>query len=163
MRLEKTATLTEIITQGPLAELRERTGHVARLDALLGFYLDARLRRLVRVASYQEGILVLAASNSTVAGQLRYLSRIYMQQLRQHREFCELRRIQAVTAATTPASRPPKKAQPRLRRLSAETAELLTSLSEGLGPGEVSEALRRLARHVETAEEAESRRSSSDL
>ena len=89
MRLEKTATLTEIISQGALASLRERSGLITRLDTLLGFYLDERMRQLVHVASYQEGTLVLTCTNSTVAGQIRYLSRIYMQQLRQHGELCE--------------------------------------------------------------------------
>lgn len=148
MRQEKTVTLTEIIKQGALASLRERSGLIHRLDTLLGFYLDERLRQLVRVAAYQDGTLVLACTNSTVAGQLRYLSRIYMQQLRQHGELCELVRIHAVIGRATPASRPAKTGKP-LRRLSPATAELLTALSEDLGRGEVSEALRRLARHAE--------------
>lgn len=159
MRKEKVSTLTEIIKQGPIGSLRERSGRIHQLDTLLGFYLDARLRQVVQVASYHEGVLTLACSNSTVAGQLRYLSRIYMQQLRQHDEFCEIKRIQAVIRSTTLATRPQKQGQ-RLRRLSPATAELLNSLSEDLGSGEVSEALRRLARHVEAAGETESGRSS---
>lgn len=161
MRLKKTSTLTEIIAQGPLGSLRERSGLIHKLDTLLGFYLDVRLRQMVHVASYQEGALTLACTNSTVAGQLRYLSRIYMQQLRQHGEFCELKRIIAVTGSATSTSRPPKPDRP-LPRLSPATAELLTSLSEDLGSGEVSEALRRLARHVAPAGEEESHRSSKD-
>ena len=149
MRLEKTATLTEIISQGALASLRERSGLINRLDTLLGFYLDARLRQLVRVASYRDGTLTLTCTNSTVAGQIRYLSRIYMQQLRQHGELCELVRIHPVIGHKTCTPRPGKTGKP-LRRLSASTAELLTDLSKNLGGGEVSEALRRLARHAKT-------------
>lgn len=149
MRFQKTSTLTEIITQGPLRALRERSGLIARLDSLLGFYLDERLRHQVRVASYHEGTLTLAAGNSTVAGQLRYLSRIYMQQLRQHSEFCELKRIHAVIGPSATDRPAPQTRQPPLRRLSPQTAEMLNCLSDDLGGGEVSEALRRLARHVE--------------
>lgn len=157
MRLAKTSTLTEVLAQGRLAPLQESSSLIRRLDALLGFYLDQRLRQSVQVAGYQEGTLVLACSNSTVAGQLRYLSRIYMQQLRQHGEFCDLRRIKAVISHTTPVQ---KQTGTRLRRLSPATAALLESLSSELGSGEISEALRRLARHVETAEETNPHRSS---
>ena len=152
MRQEKTVTLTEIIGQGALGALRARSGLLSRLDTLLGFYLDQRLRQWVHVAAFQEGTLTLACTNSTVAGQLRYLSRIYMQQLRQHAEFCELKRIRAVIQPASPASGPPPAPRhPKLRRLSPATARLLTSLSEDLGKSEVSEALRRLARHAEPA------------
>lgn len=157
MRFQKTSTLTEILSQGKLATLKERSGLMQRLDTLLGFYLDPRLRQLVQVAAYQDDTLVLCCANSTAAGQCRYLSRIYMQQLRQHSEFCELRRISVVIA---PATLTTARQGQRLRRLSPATAELLTALSNDLGSGEISEALRRLARHVETAEQPDSRRSS---
>lgn len=148
MRFQKTSTLTEILAQGPLGSLRERSSQIRRLDTLLGFYLDARLREMVQVAAYQDGTLVLACTNSTIAGQLRYLSRIYIQQLRQHGEFCELKRINPVIGPSSPTR---SRTQERLRRLSPATAELLNALSDDLGSGEVSEALRRLASHVDTA------------
>lgn len=160
MRLEKTATLTEILAQGNLHALKKRSGLISQLDMLLGFYLDQRLRQWVQVASYHEGTLTLACSNSTIAGQLRYLSRIYMQQLRQHGELCDLKRINAVIKPATQASRSSALRHPPLRKLSQATAELLSTLSEDLGRGEVSEALRRLARHVETVEDDEKDRSS---
>lgn len=148
MRQEKTSTLTEILAQGRLGSLRERSGRLERMDAVLGFYLDQRLRSQVHVAGYQDGSLVLACSNSTVAGQLRYLSRIYMQQLRQHAEFCDLGRIKAVITAPTGV----KPRQPRpLPRLSEATGHLLTELAADIGDPEISEALQRLARHARTA------------
>lgn len=157
MRLEKTATLTEILAQGRLGSLQERSSLIARLDTLLGFYLDQRLRQLVQVAAYQDGNLILTCTNATVASQLRYLSRIYIQQLRQHGEFRELARIKAVVAPAETTRRRPAAAP---RRLSAATADLLRSLSDDLGSGEVSEALQRLARHGETADGANPHRSS---
>ncbi len=159
MRFKKASTLTEILAQGKLCSLRDRSRLIQRLDVLLGFYLDQRLRQMVQVGAYQEGSLILTCANSTVAGQCRYLSRIYMQQLRQHGEFCELKRINVVIAASTPATRA-RDGQPRLRRLSPATAELLQALSDDLGSGEVSEALQRLARHVGTAEGVDKDRSS---
>jgi hypothetical protein len=159
MRFQKTSTLTEILAQGKLGSLQQRSSLIERLDSLLGFYLDQRLRKLVQVTGYLEGTLILACANSTVAGQCRYLSRIYMQQLRQHSEFCELKRINAVIVPTTPANRT-RIGQAPLRRLSPATAELLQALSEDLGSGEISEALQRLARHVDTAEGGNKDRSS---
>lgn len=157
MRQEKTSTLTEILAQGRLGSLKERSRRLERLDALLGFYLDQRLRQQVHVAGYHEGTLVLACANSTVAGQLRYLSRIYMQQLRQHAEFCDLGRIKAVIAPAPPASTRP--AGPP-RQLSPATAGLLRSLADDLGGGEISEALRRLARLGDRARDTDKDRPS---
>lgn len=160
MRLEKTSTLTEVLAQGNLHTLKERSGLISKLDILLGFYLDQRLRQWVHVASYHEGTLTLTCSNSTIAGQLRYLSRIYMQQLRQHGELCDLKLIKAVITPANQASRTPAVKHPPLRKLSPATAELLSTLSDDLGRGEVSEALRHLARHVDTARDTEKGRSS---
>ncbi|HEX4869847.1 MAG TPA: DciA family protein [Moraxellaceae bacterium] len=157
MRHEKTTTLSDILAQGRLGSLRERSSRIERLDTLLGFYLDQRLRQQVRVAGYQDGTLVLACANTTVAGQLRYLSRIYMQQLRQHAEFCDIGRIKAVIAPASPAAGKPRKPP---RRLSPATADLLRALSEDLGGGEISEALQRLARHGDPAREGKPDRSS---
>lgn len=157
MRQEKTSTLTEILAQGRLGSLRERSRRLERLDALLGFYLDLRLRQQVQVAGYQDGTLVLACANSTVAGQLRYLSRIYMQQLRQHAEFCDLGRIKAVMAPTPAAARRPPRPP---RQLSPAAAGLLRSLADDLGGGEISEALQRLARHGDAVRDPDTGRPS---
>lgn len=159
MRQEKTSTLTEILAQGRLGSLKERSRRLERLETLLGFYLDQRLRQQVQIAGYQDGTLVLACTNTTMAGQLRYLSRIYLQQLRQHAEFCDLGRIKAVIAHPEGVAARP--ARP-LRRLSPATAGLLTALAQDLGEGEISEALQRLARHVDAAGEPRKPHSSSD-
>jgi hypothetical protein len=148
MRQEKVSTLTDILAQGRLGGLRERSCHLNRLDTLLSFYLDGRLRPLIQVAAYQDETLTLACANSTVAGQLRYLGRIYIQQLRQHDELRALKRIRAVTLPATSVILTPKTTRPPLKKLSPTTAGLLLSLSDGLGGGELSEALRQLARHV---------------
>lgn len=157
MRLEKTSTLAEILGQGRLGSLQERSHRLQRLDTLLGFYLDQRLRQLVHVAGYQDGTLLLACANTTVAGQLRYLSRIYMQQLRQHAEFCDIGRIKVVIATDAPTGNPKNKTA---RHLSPAAATLLRELSDDLGAGEISEALQRLARHEGPAGEGKADRSS---
>lgn len=150
-RLEKTTKLTEILHQGSLAAFAHTAQQLARLDEILGLYLDTHLRNLVQVASYKEGILTLATGNSAAAGQLRYLSRIHVQRLRQHDEFCGLSRIKVVSAPAkretcSPGEPPP----PALPRLSPATGTLLMALAESLRGEEVSEALRRLASHTGT-------------
>lgn len=149
-RLEKTTKLTEILHQGSLAALARTAQQLARLDEILGLYLDSNLRNVVQVASYKEGILTLATGNSAAAGQLRYLSRIHVQRLQQHDEFCGLSRIKVVSA---PAKREesPESPQLALPRLSPVTGALLMELAESLHGGEVSEALLRLASHTGTS------------
>lgn len=147
-RLQKTARLTEILNQDSLAAYKQTAQTLARLNEILGLYLDTQLNQVVRIASWKEGTLTLVTANSTAAGQLRYLSRIHLQRLRQHDEFCGLLRIRVVNAQPTSTHRE-KPAAP-LQRLSPETGVLLTELAESLGQGEVSEALRRLASHTQT-------------
>lgn len=147
-RLKKTTRLAEILDQDSLAAYKQTAHDLARLQEILGLYLDTQLNRVVHVASWKDGTLTLATPNSTAAGQLRYLSRIHLQRLRQHDEFCGLLRIKVVSSQTTPPSRE-KPASP-LQRLSPETAGLLLELADSLGQGEVSEAVRRLARHRRT-------------
>jgi len=150
-RLEKTTKLTEILHQGSLAALAHTAQQLARFDEILGLYLDTHLRSVVQVASYKEGILTLATANSAVAGQLRYLSRIHVQRLRQHDEFCGLSRIKVVSApAKRETGETGETTQLALPRLSPATGTLLMELAESLLDGEVSEALRRLARHTGT-------------
>lgn len=145
-RLRKTARLVEVLEQDSLAAYKQTARELARLNEILGLYLDTQLNRVVQVASYRDGTLTLATANSTAAGQLRYLSRIHLQRLRQHDEFCGLLRIKVVSAPPDMENRE-KPANP-LQRLSPETGSLLRELAESLGQGEVSEALRRLARHA---------------
>lgn len=145
-RLRKTTRLDEVLRQDSLAAYTRAAGELARLDEIVGLYLDTQLNRVVRVASYREGTLTLATANSSAAGQLRYLSRIHLQRLRQHDEFCGLLRIKVVSTPPDPSSQE-RPAHP-LQRLSPETGSLLRDLAESLGQGEVSEALRRLASHA---------------
>ncbi|MFN3586869.1 MAG: DciA family protein [Moraxellaceae bacterium] len=147
-RLEKPSALNEILATGALSTLRQHTERLQRLDAILGLYLDSHLRPQVQVAGYAEGILTLTCGNGSLAGQLRYLSRIYMQQLRQHAEFCALDRIRVVSGVAR-TTMPPARER-TVPPLSAEVGALLTAAADSLAGGEVSEALRRLARHALT-------------
>lgn len=150
MSQKKVHTLTDVLSQGALQSLRQRAAEYGSLNTLLGLYLDNRMRHQVRVVAYTAGTLTLAANNTTVAGQLRYLSHIYMQQLRVHNEFCDLKRISVTvdtenrdeTRITKTHQQPPK------RTISPQTAKLLEETADSLGEGELSEALRRLASHV---------------
>lgn len=148
-RLKKTATLTDILTQGSLGVMQSQSRLNDRLKMLLDFYLDAAQQPHVSVSSYREGTLTLMTDNSSLVGQLRYLSHIYKQRLGQHPEFCELKRIQVLLSPTTSnfdASHPRKR--PPARRLKPETAELIKRTADNLGGGKVSEALYRLASFV---------------
>lgn len=147
-RLKKTVRLEEVLRQDSLAAFAHVARDLARLNEILGLYLDTQLNQVVRVASYQEGTLTLATANSAAAGQLRYLSRIHLPRLRQHDEFCGLVRIKVVT--TSPERATSEKPATPLRRLSPETGALLNELAESLGSGEVSEAIRLLATHART-------------
>lgn len=147
-RLQKTVRLGEVLNQDSLAAFTHAAQGLTRLSDILGLYLDTQLSRVVQVAAYKDGTLTLATANSAAAGQLRYLSRIHLQRLRQHDEFCGLVRIRVVSASPERASREKPPVPPR--HLSPQTGALLNELADALGQGEVSEAIRRLATHART-------------
>lgn len=147
-RFKKVSALAEVLNFGDLGLLKNHALATNTLDQILGLYLDAHLRQLIRVASYRQGSLTLACRNATVAGQIRYLSHIYTQQLRQHPEFCDIKRITAVITTANAGNTQTARTQPKLQRLSLETAELLLSVANSVEDREVSQALRRLASHT---------------
>jgi hypothetical protein len=148
-RLEKPHTLTDVLSQGKLKTLQDQLDYQQQLNNLVNACLDAPLRHQVRVSHYQGGVLTLSTHSSSLASQLRYLNRIYLQRLHLHDEFCDLTRIQIshipmAGADLTPTTR--LKTPPR--RLSLQSAKYLQALAEDMGEGEVSEALYRLASHA---------------
>lgn len=144
MRKLKAASLGEIITSKSFANVYENASMLARLETIFGLYLDQGMRSACHISSFREGTLTLVTPHATVAGQLRYLSRIFTQQLRQHPEFDALKRIKVLAYA--PAAGNSRPAKPK-RQLSQNTIELLRATASGLDDPEISGALERLARH----------------
>jgi hypothetical protein len=146
MRLRKTHALTAIMSQGKLKALQDQLGHLDRLNTLLALHLDRQFCLHVKITSYKEGVLTLGTDNSSLASQLRYLSRIYLPQLKQHDEFCDLTRIHvSITPTNGQLTAPRQRKKAPRNQLSPQAAAHLTMLADALGGGEVSEALYRLA------------------
>jgi len=145
MRMLKTASLGEIVSSKSFAKVSETTTQLAKLEAILGLYLDAGMRSACRISSFNAGTLSLVSPQTAVASHIRYLSRIITQQLRQHGEFAELKQLRVLVYSplASPVRRP---ALPALR-LSAATASLLRETASLLDDPEISGALERLARH----------------
>lgn len=152
MRMRKVASLGDVISSKRFASVYDTASKLNRLEAILGLYLDQTLRAACHISSFADGDLTLVTPHPTVASQLRYLSRIFMQQLRTHGEFGSLKRIKVLAYAPVVGgpSRPPK---PRMQ-LSRETAALLRDTAVMLDDPEISGALERLARHGDDPSDA---------
>jgi hypothetical protein len=144
MRMRKVASLGDIVLSKSFASVRATTARLSALEAIFGLYLDAGLRAACRISSFDQGILTLVTAQPAVAGHLRYLSRIFTQQLRQHEEFQGLERIR-VLAYTPPATASKPSRAPL--RLSEDTVALLNDTARSMADPEISGALQRLARH----------------
>lgn len=144
MRMRKVASLDEVIISKSFANVRARTKKLQRLEAILSLYINPELKTVCKIAAYEEGTLTITTPHAAAASQIRYLSRIYIQQMRQHGELQDLKRINAV--ATRPHIPPAKTIKPAIT-LSENTVSLLESTAQELGDPELSEALMRLARH----------------
>ena len=145
MRMQKVASLGEIVSSKSFAKVAETTTRLGKLEAILALYLDAGLRSACRISSFNGATLALVSDQTAVASHLRYLSRIITQQLRQHAEFAELKQLRVLVFA--PVSGPIKRPALPPMRLSAATASLLRETAELLDDPEISGALERLARH----------------
>ncbi len=144
MRMRKVASLNEVLHSKKLATVQESTQQLAQLEGIFALYLDERLKSVCRIAAFQQGVLTLVTTQPAAASQIRYLSRIYIQQLCQHREFSGLKRLSVLTR--TPHQAPQRPTKPALS-LSPATIHLLKETAASLDEPEISEALRRLARH----------------
>jgi hypothetical protein len=142
--MRKTASLGAIVSSKSFAKVRETTEKLAALEAILGLYLDAGLRTACRISSFAQGTLTLVTPQPAVAGHLRYLGRIFTQQLRQHGEFQGLERIRvlAFAASAGPAPRTP----PVPRCHSESTAAMLKETAQMLAEPESNGARTGLAR-----------------
>lgn len=143
MRYMKPVTLADVfkgsrLTRSHQNELRKQH------ETIWQKQMDASVRSSCRLHMLREGTLTITADNATSASQLRYLSRIIIQQLLCHAEFSGLQRLRIQVRPSITAPR--KQAKP-LPRLSPETAKHLKEAADSLGKSELSGRLRALARH----------------
>ncbi|MBK8327133.1 MAG: DUF721 domain-containing protein [Moraxellaceae bacterium] len=131
------------ITSSPLLRtLNTQVLYLGRLNTIVAEILPA-IKTQCQVASYVNGVLTLQTHNHALLGQLRYLHAQYLQQLRQHKVFTNLIKIQFLLAEDLqPARAQNEPAKP----LSEQTKKLLLETAQSMADAELSEALRHLAR-----------------
>ena len=83
----------EILSSPLLKTLNTQVLYLSKLNAIVAELLPA-LKTQCHVACYVNGVLTLQTHNQALLGQLRYLQIQYLQQLRQHKVFGNLIRIQ---------------------------------------------------------------------
>lgn len=132
----------EINSSPLLRTLNTQVLYLGKLNAIVTEILPA-IKTQCQVASYVNGVLTLQTHNHALLGQLRYLHAHYLQQLRLHKVFKNLIRIQFLLAEELHIARAQNEpAQP----LSDETKKLLLETAQSVADTQISEALRRLAR-----------------
>lgn len=145
MRYLQPVKLSVILRGTPVAQAHQANALGTQHEIVWRNQVDATVRSSCRLLSLREGTLTIAADNPTSAGQLRYLSRILVQQLQCHAEFSGLQRLRILVRPAAPLPRN-RQARP-LPRLSSATAKHLREVADSLGLAELSKGLRALARH----------------
>lgn len=145
MRYRSPTQLSEILSRSPLSRIHRSNELRRSHETVWQNQIDSTIRSSCRLHVLREGTLTIAADHQTVASQLRYLSRIIVQQLRCHAEFRDLQRLRVIVRPAPPA---PKRQAKALPRLSQNTARHLQDVADSLGKSELSERLRALARHA---------------
>ena len=140
MRLPKLGRI--LSTEGELQPLVSKARDIAALAGLVDGFLPADLGRLVRVANFREGELVLLAANSSVAAKLKLLapslSRFLVEQRWQVNSVSL--RVQPNTPKTAPA------ATQKSAYFSTHTLNSLHALHEGMADSPARDALGGLLR-----------------
>lgn len=131
------------INSSPLLQtLNTQVLYLGKLNAIVSQIIPA-IKTQCYVASYVNGVLTLQTHNNALLGQLKYLHAQYLNQLRQHKVFANLLKIQFLLAVDVqPARAQHEPAKP----LSDTTKKLLLETAHSIADAELSEALRHLAR-----------------
>lgn len=145
MRQSRPQPLTVLLDTPRLHPLWRGSQLRAAHEAIWLRVVDPSLRTSCRLASLRGGTLSVVTSHATVAGQLRYLQRLLIQQLSCHEEFRGLQRLQITVGDLGRRVKPQHKPLPRI---SESTRQHLKEVADSLGNSELSGALLRLARHA---------------
>jgi hypothetical protein len=95
-----------------------------------------------QVASYEQGVLCIAAEHHAAASQLRYLQAHYVEQIKTLDYFSGLHRLKVIVEI---APTPRKTLQAPLPKLSEDTKQMLIDTAGVFDDPELSEALLRIA------------------
>jgi hypothetical protein len=142
MRSDSVPRSKEVVSSPLIQQLKAQAHYLAKLNTIVAEQLTA-IKDQCRVAAYKNGVLTLQTDNHALLGQLRYLQSHYLQQLRQHPTFSDLKRMQILLEEPIQVNRV---AQNPLPPLSKNVKTLLLETAESIADVELSEALRRLAR-----------------
>lgn len=149
MRYRQPTKLSEILNGSPLSRIHQSNELRKSHETVWQNQIDSTIRSSCRLHLLREGTLTITADNQTSASQLRYLSRIIIQQLQCHAEFRGLQRLRIVIRPALPA---PIRQARSLPRISAKSAKHLQEVADSLGISELSGRLRALARHAKRSE-----------
>ena len=142
MRSESVARGKDVVSSPLIQQLKAQAHYLAKLNTIMAEQLPA-IRDQCRISSYKNNVLTLQTHNNALLGQLRYLQTHYLQKLRQHTVFSELKRIQILLEEPIQINR--AQSQP-LPPLSPTVKSLLLETANSISDVKLSEALRHLAR-----------------
>ena len=142
MRSDPVPRSKEVVSSPLIQQLKAQAHYLAKLNTIMAEQLTA-IKDQCRVTAYKDGVLTLQTHNNALLGQLRYLQSHYLQQLRQHPTFSDLKRIQILLEDPIHVNRVQHKPLPPL---SSHVRALLLETADAIADVELSEALRQLAR-----------------
>ncbi|MCB1745860.1 MAG: DUF721 domain-containing protein [Gammaproteobacteria bacterium] len=132
---------------GHLKQLTARAARVAELEKELQSLLPPALAAQVRLATIENGSLVLFAASPAWAAKLRYATPQLLAALPRRAEFAEVRSIRVRVEpreSTAPGERRPERAH-----MSAAAGRDIRAQAESLDDDNLRAALRRLARRAD--------------
>lgn len=129
----------------PLKALFSEAARLTRLQALLETQLEPAAREHCKVASWQQGCLVLIITDGHWATRLRYQQKRLQRQLLSFEEFANLTKI--LFKVQPPSVQ--RRGTGRTLTLSSEAAEGIRASAEHISDPRLRGALERLAAHAD--------------
>jgi len=118
-----------------------RAEKALRLEDMILQHLDMELRPRCQLVTIRDNTLVLQTESAAWATRLRFQQGALLQQLQQIPVLSKLTKILVKVRPQAKIAKPPQRAKP----ISADNAEHVKAVAEGLGDDELSRALKRLA------------------
>lgn len=148
MQYKTNQSFTNLLQTTPeLHKLVAKLDHLEQMNHVIASKLDPDLANHCRVANLRDGMLILATTSPAWNHKLRFSTLDLLSALRSDPRWSGLKSIDIrVDYMSQDKTASPTKSK-RSKVLSAQSAEVIQQLANGVGNKKLSDSLNRLARH----------------
>lgn len=135
--------------EDPLNNILAVAHNLRDLEQIVTKYLPDAFEHRFQVSSYKDHKLVILCSSASWSSKLRFHTKHLSSKLKNHHELSDLKEICILTnLRAVTLKKIPKRRLPKAKMISAKNRDLLIETAEMESNRQLSDALRRLAKHA---------------